>query len=41
MSIDLIDAFPVKVSYGTLSSSSEDLLTQEIEIAFREAKYNT
>jgi hypothetical protein len=40
MSIELIDSFPIKVSYGTLSSSSEDLITQEIEIAFREAKYN-
>ena len=39
LSINLEDAYPVKVSYGTLSSSSEDLLTQEIEIAYRSIQY--
>jgi len=39
LSINLEDAFPVKVSYGTLTSSSDDLLTQEIEIAYKSAKY--
>lgn len=39
LSINLEDAYPVKVSYGTLSSSSEDLLTQEIEIAYKSASY--
>lgn len=41
LSINLEQAFPVKVSYGTLSSSSEDLLTQEIEIAYKSAIYNS
>jgi len=41
LSISLEDAYPVKVSYGTLSSSSEDLLTQEIEIAYKSASYRS
>jgi phage tail-like protein len=38
LSIELLESYPVKVSYGTLSSSSEDLLTQEIEIAYKNIK---
>jgi phage tail-like protein len=41
LSIELLESYPVKVSYGTLSSSSEDLLTQEIEIAYKEIKIIT
>jgi phage tail-like protein len=33
-SFELHDAYPTKLSYGTLSSSSEELLTQEIEITY-------
>ena len=33
-SFELHNAYPTKLSYGTLSSSSEELLTQEIEITY-------
>lgn len=34
ISIELLNAYPTKLSYGTLTSTSEDLLTEEIEISF-------
>jgi phage tail-like protein len=37
-SFELRDAYPTKLSYGTLSSSSEELLTQEIEITYSSLK---
>ncbi len=37
-SIELYGAYPTKLSYGTLSSTSEDLVTQEIEISFSSMK---
>ena len=32
--VSLYDAYPVKQSFGSFNSTSEDLMTQEIEIAF-------
>ncbi len=37
-SIELFDAYPTKFAYGTLSSTSEDLLTQEIEVTYSQIK---
>lgn len=35
MSLEIMNAYPTKLSYGTLSSTSEDLLTEEIEVSFK------
>lgn len=34
-SVDLVRAYPCKVSYSSLNSTSEDLFVQEIEISYR------